>query len=133
MIVGTPMKFTTFHQHNQHVAHPQYTQNNATNGNFNGSNFQTQMINIPNQQHFLMPQQIHHHHQQSQQQQQQQFFDNNIQLPGNVNFPSNSNYSRLPMNIQSQQQRTSPYWRQSYSNQMIPHMRNDFNGNNESG
>lgn len=131
---GSPMKFTTFHQHNQLqqlVAHPQQT---PTNGNFNGNNYQTQTIHVTNQQHYVMPQQpqSHHHHQQQQLQQQQQFYDNNPQ------YVSNSNFSKMSAPLatqqqQQQQQRSSAIWHQQYTN--TTPSKNDFNGNgtNESG
>jgi hypothetical protein len=106
------MKFTTFHQHHQLVAHPQHT---PTNGNFNG-NYQTQTIHVAtNQQHFnVLPQQTHHHHQ-------QQFYDNNPQFVGN------SSYSKMTAPLQPQQQRSSAIWHQQYTNSSP--MKNDFNGN----
>ena len=121
---GSPMKFTTFHQHHQLVAHPQHT---PTNGNYNnGNNFPTQTIHVTNQQHYVMPQQTHHHHQ-------QQFFDNN---PGS-NYVTNSNYSKMSAPLapaHHQQQRSSAIWHQQYTSSTSP-MKNDFNGNsnNESG
>lgn len=123
---GTPMKFTTFHQHHQLVAHPQQHMMPPTNGVTNGNNsmYQTQTIHVVNQQHFVVPQpsiQPHYH------QQQQQFFD----IPASSNYVSNNTYSRmsapLGMNHFSQQQspRTPQFWNQ----QQQYTMRNDFNGN----
>jgi hypothetical protein len=128
---GTPMKFTTFHQHHQLVAHPQHLP--PTNG-VNGTNnqmYQTQTIHV-NQQHFVVPpqQQVQSHFHQ-----QQQFFEYNQQLPSS-NYVSNNTYSRmsapLGMNHFSQQSpRAQQFW-----NQQQQYMRNDFNGttsNIESG
>ena len=123
MTRGSPMKFTTFHQHHQLVAHPQHI---PTNGNFNGNNYQTQTIHVTNQQHYMMPQQTHHHHQ-------QQFYDNN--QPFGSNMVSNSSYSKMsaPLGTQPQQQRSTATWHQQYTSSTSS-MKNDFNGNsNEPG
>lgn len=124
---GTPMKFTTFHQHQQLVAHPQQAPpTNGVNGN-NNPMFQTQTIHVVNQQHFVVPppqQQIQSHFHQ-----QQQFFEYNQQLPASSNYASNT-YSRmsapLGMNHFSQQ---SPRAQQFWNQQQQYTMRNDFNGN----
>lgn len=129
------MKFTTFHQHHQLVAHPQFIP--PTNGNVsNGNNFQTQTIQVVNQQqqqHFVVPQQLQHHH--------QQFYDYNQQLPtSSSNYVSNNTYSRMsaPLGMthfspQQQQQPSSPQRGQQYWNQQQQYMmRNEIN-NIESG
>lgn len=116
------MKFTTFHQHHQLVAHPQHT---PTNGNYNGnSNYPTQTIQVTNQQHYMIPQ-THHHHQ-------QQFYDS-AQLPAGA-YVTNNSYSKMsaPLATHQQQQRSSAIWHQQYTS--TSPMKNDFNGNsNESG
>lgn len=119
----SPMKFTTFHQHHQLVAHPQHV---PINGNsFNGNNYATQTIQVAKQQHHMMPQQTHHHHQ-------QHVYDSN---PGST-FVSNNNFSKMsaPLAPQhQQQQRSSAIWHQQYINSTSP-SKNDFNGNfNETG
>lgn len=122
---GSPMKFTTFHQHHQLVAHPQHT---PTSGNLNGNNYPTQTIHVTNQQHYMMPQQTHHHHQ-------QQIFDGNQQFPIGTNYVSNSRYSKMsaPLGAHQQQQRSTAIWHQQYTSSTSP-SKNDFNGNsNESG
>lgn len=132
---GTPMKFTTFHQHHhQLVAHPQFTPpiNGVSNGN---NNFQTQTIHVVNQQqHFVAPQQMQHHHQQ----QQQQFYDYN-QPVATSNYVSNNTYSRMsaPLGMTLSQQQLTPQRPPQFWNQQQQQyaMRNEFNGNNnnESG
>lgn len=116
------MKFTTFHQHHQLVAHPQHV---PTNGNFNGVNYQTQTIHVTSPQHYMM--QTHHHH--------QQFYDNNPQFTAGSNYVSNSSYSKMSAPLaphQQQQQRSSAIWHQQYTN--TSPMKNEFNGSaNESG
>lgn len=118
---GSPMKFTTFHQHHQLVAHPQHV---PTNGNYNGNNYQTQTIHVANQQHYMMPQQAHHHHHQ------QQFYDNNPQLTPGSNYGSRMS---APLGHQQQPQRSTAIWHQQYTSSIAP-LKNDFNGNSsESG
>lgn len=114
---GSPMKFSTFHQHHQLVAHPQHT---PTNGNYNGNSFPTQTIHVTNQQHFIPPQ-THHHHQ-------QQFYDNNPQFLGSANYVSNNTYSKMsaPLGSHQQQQRSTAIWHQQYTSSTSP-MKNDFN------
>lgn len=124
---GSPMKFTTFHQHHQLVAHPQLT---PSNGNFNnGNNYPTQTILVANQQqHYMMPQQTHHHHQ-------QQFHDNGQPFNAANNFVSNSTYSKMtaPLGTQHPQQRSTAIWHQQFTSSTSPN-KNDFNGNsNETG
>lgn len=123
---GTPMKFTTFHQHHQLVAHPQHVPPiNGANGS-NNQLYQTQTIHVVNQQNFVVPplqSQPHFH-------QQQQFFEYNQQLPTSSNYVSNNTYSRmsapLGMNHFSQQ---SPRAQQFWNQQQQYMMRNDLNGN----
>lgn len=110
---GSPMKFTTFHQHHQLVAHPQHVPSNGS-YNFN-NNFPTPTMHASRQQHY-QPQQMHHHHQQ------QQFFESKP----SPNFVAGSPYSKMtvPPAFNHQQQRSSAIW----------HQQNDFNGNsNEPG
>lgn len=110
LLAGSPMKFTTFHQHH----HPSPT--NGINGNNIGPNFQTIYVANP-QQHFPQQQQQHHH-------QPQQFFEYNRQLPSSSNYVSNSTYvSRMSAPLG-----TTQFW-----NQQQHMLRNDFNGNSESG
>jgi hypothetical protein len=117
------MKFSTFHQHHQLVAHPQHTPNNGN--NYNGSNYQTQTIQVGNQQQFMMPQQTHHHHQ-------QQFYESG--QPTYVT--NNASFSKMNAPLAThpqQQQRSSTIWHQQYTSSTSP-MKNDFNGNsNETG
>lgn len=121
---GSPMKFTTFHQHqNQQTIHqPAPINGNNNGGNFNGSNFQT--IQITQQQMYLK--QPHHHHQQ------QQFYENNP----HVNYVSNSSYSKMSAPLvtqlqQQQQQRSTAIWHQQYTSTSPI---KDFNGSsNDSG
>lgn len=122
---GSPMKFTTFHQHHQLVAHPQHT---PANGNFSNANYPTQTIHVTSQQHY-MPAQSHHHHQ-------QQFYENNPQLSPGSNYAANTNFSKMTAPLvthhQQQQQRSTAIWHQQYTS--TSPMRSDLNGNsNESG
>ncbi|CRK98513.1 CLUMA_CG011869, isoform A [Clunio marinus] len=119
---GSPMKFTTFHQHHQLVAHPQH---NPTNGSYDGSNYPTQTIHVTNQQqHYMIPQQMHHHHQ-------QQFFENNPpQLSSNY-VPVNS-YTKMSAPLGGhQQQRNTIAWHQQHSSSSTSPIRNG--NSNESG
>lgn len=114
---GSPMKFTTFHQHHQLVAHPQHVPTNGN--NFNGNNYPTQTIHVANQQQYMLPQQGHHHHQ-------QQFYDTSP----NSNYVTNSSYSRMTAPLATHQQRSTAIWHQQYTSAT----KNDFNGNsNEPG
>jgi hypothetical protein len=124
---GSPMKFTTFHQHHQLVAHPQHI---PTNGNYNG-NYQTVQINT-NQQHYMIPQ-SHHHHQQQQQNVHQQYQMPTNYVTNNVFKMNQSPPSQVPfVPQQPQQQRSSAIWHQQYTTSTP--LRNDFNGNSsESG
>lgn len=120
------MKFTTFHQHQQLVAHPQHV---PANGNYNGSNFQTVQINTTqNQQHYMVPQSHHHH----QQQQQYMMPPNYMTTTNNAITQMNQLPQPIPFVPQSHQQhqRGSAIWHQQYT---ATPMRNDFNGNSESG
>lgn len=125
---SSPMKFTTFHQHHQLVAHPQHM---PTNGNYNGSNYQTVQINTNQQQHYMIPQ-AHHHHQQQQNLHQQYQIPTNY-VANNV-FKMNQSPTKapfVPQQSQQQQQRSSAIWHQQYTSSPL---RNDFNGNSsESG
>jgi hypothetical protein len=110
------MKFTTFHQHQHPYTNPAPA--NGVNGNNNniGSNFQTIYVANP-QQHFISPPQMQHQHQP------QQFFDYNRQLPTSSNYVPKFN-STTSLGGSNQ------FWNQ----QQQPHMlRNEFNGNSESG
>lgn len=111
-----PMKFTTFHQHQQHV---------PANGNYNESNFQTVQINTTqHQQHYMVPQ-SHHHHQQQQYSMPPNYMTNNVITK--MNQPQQIPF--VPQQHQ-QHQRSSAIWHQQYTS--TP-MRHDFNGNSESG
>jgi hypothetical protein len=127
----SPMKFTTFHQHQQQTNQLSSSPINGNNGNFNGSGYQTQTIQLTQQQMY-MKQQPHHHHQQ-----QQQFYENNPQIiPPNVNYVSNSSYTKMsaplgtPQQLQQQQQRSTAIWHQQYTSTSPM---KDFNGSNDSG
>jgi hypothetical protein len=118
------MKFTTFHQHHQLVAHPQHV---PSNGNYNG-NYQTVPINTTQQhpQHYMVPQ-THHHHQQ----QQPQYPMPPNYMANNV-IKINQSPQQMPFVPQQHQQhqRSSAIWHQQYAS--TP-MRNDFNGNSDTG
>lgn len=132
---GTPMKFTTFHQHHQLVAHPQHVPptNGVSNGNNNHSMYQTQTIHVVNQQHFVAPQQMQPHYHQ-----QQQFVEFSQQLPTSSNYVSNNTYSRMsaPLGMNHFSQQQSPRAQQFWNQQQQYTLRNEFNGsasNIESG
>lgn len=120
------MKFSTFHQHQQLVAHPQHV---PTNGNFNG-NYQTVQIST-NQQHYMIPQPHHHH----QQQQPLSPASHQYQMPtnyvANSVFKMNQAPQQVPFVPQQQHQRSTAIWHQQYTSTPL---RNEFNGNSsESG
>lgn len=139
---GTSTKFTTFHQHHHQLgAHPQYAPPTPTNGsNGNGSSiFQTQTIQIFNQQHFVVPSQLVQHSNQ----QQQQYYDTLHQSSASSSYVSNNNnntHSRMsvPLGIthfspQKQQMQSSSHRGQFWNQQKQYTIKNDCSGNTNKG